>query len=479
MDKAFDVLFQSEVDAMAVARTSSHTYGERFRYQCICCGEEVYLAAADSTIKSPHFRHRRGNNETDCERYLGQQGALEHYLSIRKHSKEHIGFYFNIEQKVFEISLTLSSEEIDKTHADGGKLSLYVKYYTQAFFTMPINNMNMVPNINNYYMLDEYANDYYVSYDNSGTKTKYSDVIRRNFKLNIYRVNQTNNHYKKNTSYNLYTNCRYLAVSENKTNITELVNLHSVEIDDDIISFITQGREFFAVEFVINCDDYGTKIFFLKHDLSVERSESMDILWPPVYIRDNTLVSNSEKLYISPTFELIPHGNINSHVMDVRNVCENVFELYFNDKVSIVEKNVECRIIKEERELSDLCFEEAEYVYANRYTIPELYDYFLFDKNGCTQLIAGANIYLSDTDRILGYKNGHVKVIILAEEKKEFDKKILIQDIIKYHPQVETFEPDEFMDIVTDEIVLTYLESCYRSGYINTVVKKYIKEGLI
>ena len=55
MDKAFDVLFQSEVDAMAVARTSSHTYGERFRYQCICCGEEVYLAAADSAIKSPHF----------------------------------------------------------------------------------------------------------------------------------------------------------------------------------------------------------------------------------------------------------------------------------------------------------------------------------------------------------------------------------------------------------------------------------------
>lgn len=165
--------------------------------------------------------------------------------------------------------------------------------------------------------------------------------------------------------------------------------------------------------------------------------------------------------------------------MDVRNVCKNVFELYFDDKVSIVEKNVECRIIKEERELSDLCFEEAEYVYANRYTIPELYDYFLFDKNGCTPLIAGANIYLSDTDRILGYKNGHIKVIIIAEEKKEFDKKILIQDIIKYHPQEETFEPDEFMDIVADEIVLAYLESCYRSGYINTVIKKYIKEGLI
>lgn len=479
MDKAFDVVFQSEVDAMTIAKTSFHTYGERFRYQCLCCGEEVYLAAADSKIKSPHFRHRRGNNETDCERYLGQHGALEHYLSIRKHSKEHIGFYFNIEQKIFEISLTLSSEEIDKTNADGGKLSLYAKYYTQAFFTMPINNMNMASNINNYYMLDEYANDYYVSYDNSGTKTKYSDVIRRDSKLNIYRVNQTNNHYKKNTSDILYTNCRYLAVSENKTNITELVNLHSVEKEDDIFSFITQGRHFFAVKFVINCDDYGTKIYFLKHDLSIECSESMDILWPPVYIRDNVLVSNSEKLYISPSFELIPHGNINSYVMEVRNVCKNVFELSFNDKVSIVEKNVECRIIKEERELSGLRLEEIEYVYANRYTIPELYDCFLFDKNGCTPLIAGANIYLSDTDRIVGYKNGHVKVVILAEAKKELDKGKLIQDIIKYHPQTEPFEPDDFMDIIADETVLAYIESCYRSGQINSVIKKYIKEGLI
>lgn len=135
MDKAFDVVFQSEVDAMTIAKASYRICGERFRYQCLCCGEEVYLAAADSRIKSPHFRHRRGNNDADCERYLGQQGALEHYLSIRKHIKEHVGFYFNIELKIFEISFSLSSEEIDKAHADGDKLSVYGKYYAQAFFT--------------------------------------------------------------------------------------------------------------------------------------------------------------------------------------------------------------------------------------------------------------------------------------------------------------------------------------------------------
>lgn len=47
MDKAFDAVLQSEVVAAVIAKTSYCFLGERFRYQCLCCGEEVYLAAAD------------------------------------------------------------------------------------------------------------------------------------------------------------------------------------------------------------------------------------------------------------------------------------------------------------------------------------------------------------------------------------------------------------------------------------------------
>ena len=59
MNKAFDVIFQTEVDAETIAKTLHNSEVERFRYQCMCCGEEVYLAAAYSTEKAPHFRHRR------------------------------------------------------------------------------------------------------------------------------------------------------------------------------------------------------------------------------------------------------------------------------------------------------------------------------------------------------------------------------------------------------------------------------------
>lgn len=74
MDKAFDVVLQREVDAAVVAKNSCYFSGERFRYQCLCCGEEVYLAAADSSERSPHFRHWRGNNEKECEQ--GQWNTL-------------------------------------------------------------------------------------------------------------------------------------------------------------------------------------------------------------------------------------------------------------------------------------------------------------------------------------------------------------------------------------------------------------------
>ena len=139
MDKAFDSVFQREVDALELSKSIEPLYGTQFRYQCLCCGEEVFLAAAESSEKSPHFRHRRGNNDIECERYLGQPGALEHYVSIRKHTMDSIGFCFNIDHMTFEISLTLSDKDISNYAENGGQFSLHTKYNALAFFSMPIN----------------------------------------------------------------------------------------------------------------------------------------------------------------------------------------------------------------------------------------------------------------------------------------------------------------------------------------------------
>lgn len=479
MDKAFDSVFQREVDALELSKSIEPLYGTQFRYQCLCCGEEVFLAAAESSEKSPHFRHRRGNNDIECERYLGQPGALEHYVSIRKRTMDSIGFCFNIDHMTFEISMTLSDKDISNYAENGGQFSLHTKYNAPAFFSMPINRGNLIPDTGNYYTISEYSNDYYVSFNAESTKTLCENVLKRNSKLNIYRISQSSNHYKRIVSDILYTNYCYLAISENEDNIKELIALQSAEIDGEPFKFFTQGRQFFAVRFVIYSADYSAKIYFQKHEFRVEKSESMDILWPPVFTRDEDVITKSDNVFILPSFELIPHGNIDANGMDVKKVCSDVYELTFNERVTICEKNIQCRIVKDEKTILDSTYEEPEIIHADKYIVPDTYDYFIFDKNGCDRLVAGSKAYLSETDRILGYKNGHVRVIVLATSKKTTDKKELINDIIKYHPQSEPFEPDDFMEIVADEAILLYLENCYRSGQINTVIKKYIKEGLI
>lgn len=112
MNKAFDAVLQTEVDAEVIAKTSYSGYNGRFRYKCLYCGEEVYLAATDSNERAPHFRHRRGNNDTECERYLGRPGALEYYASVRKHNQEKVEFCFNRDKMTFEICVSFTEEEL-------------------------------------------------------------------------------------------------------------------------------------------------------------------------------------------------------------------------------------------------------------------------------------------------------------------------------------------------------------------------------
>ena len=98
MLQAFDTLLQRTVEAELAAK---NRIDEPFRYECLCCGEEVYVAAAKSTKKAAHFRHRRGNSDRECELYLGRMGIekreriLEPKYTMTSNRKCFIlGYYF-------------------------------------------------------------------------------------------------------------------------------------------------------------------------------------------------------------------------------------------------------------------------------------------------------------------------------------------------------------------------------------------------
>ena len=247
-----------------------------------------------------------------------------------------------------------------------------------------------------------------------------------------------------------------------------------------MFSFITDNRRFYGVSFSVNRAEYFVLHFFQQYDYQIETLEKFNILWPPVYIKDTYLSCSKDTVFVHTSFELIPYRNISIADTNFNKISRDILKLYINDKVSIHEKNINVCIKREKKIEIETAQEKPEIIYSDRYSISDDYDYYLFDKNGCTRLIYGSNIYLSESDRVVGYKNGHVKKCVYACPKEKTDTRQLINDILKYHPQSEVFNPDDFMNITTNEtVVLLYLESCYRNGRINTVIKQYIKEGLI
>ncbi|MDE7156831.1 MAG: hypothetical protein K2O02_02535 [Lachnospiraceae bacterium] len=475
MDKAFDVILQSEVAATVIAKTSYYSDCDRFR--CLYCGEEVDIAAADSNEKSPHFRHRRGNNDKDCEQYLGQPGAVEHYVSVRKNKQEHIEFYFNKERMTFEVSAAFSEEELRDYEQSKNRMDISAKFCAEPFLSVPINKGNFAPGENHYFILDTYSNDYCVSFSNS--KKVYSDVIKKNGGLNIYKVRLQDERAKPQGTDLLYTGTTYIAISENENIIQELTGLeNSVSVEDEF-NFRAIGVDFYGITFSIKSADYSLKLFFKKNNYQIEISESLEILWPPVYTLDSDFVCNDDKIYVSSSFKLISHGNTNIDDSLIQKVDDNLSEISINDLTIIYEKNIDVSI-KKSNVQSDVPIHIApDTIYLSKYVVLDTCDYFLFDNDGCTRLIAGTTVYLSEKDKVIGYKNGHIKEIILGSPVEEEDSKKVIFDILQYHPQSEKYDPDEFIDVTPSEAVVSYLESCYRNGRINTVVKRYIKEGLI
>lgn len=479
MDKAFDVVLQSEVDATVIAKNSYRFSGERFRYQCLCCGEEVYLAAADSSERSPHFRHWRGNNDIECERYLGQPGAVEHFAFLRKNKQEHIEFCFNRDRMTFEICASFTEKELQIYEGEEKWMTVSSKYHTVPFLSIPFNKEIFVPDGKNYFTITKFSTEYFVSFDSGINCYTYHDIMRTVEKINIFRVRIQDEHCRHQASPLIYTDTEYMGISENREAIQELADLEYVVSEKEPFSFNTENRVFYGLQFSIKQAEFSILHFFQKHDYQMETSEEFSILWPPVYTKDSRFICDGDTTYVHSSFALIPHGNMNVDNTFVGEISGDILKLHINNEVIIHEKNIDICIQREEELGKEIVLEEPATTYSDRYVVPNQYDYFLFDQNGCTRLVPESTVYLSESDRIIGYKNGHIKAFVYACPKEKIDTRQFIDDILRYHPQSELFDPDDFMDNITDETVLAYLENCYRSGRINTVVKRYIKEEQI
>lgn len=478
MDKAFDVVLQIEVDATKVAKTSYAGFDDQFRYQCLFCGEEVFLAAVDSIVKAPHFRHRRGNNDKECERYLGEPGAIDHYVFIRRQNSNNIAFYYNWELKVFELGVVFSEEELCFHENENNIMIVSAEKEDVPLQRIPLNREFFFPGQSRFLTISRLSPVYYISF-NSGTDfVSYQSEIWTPDRISVFKVRMQDGHARYQGSGKLYTNTRYVAVSEQDEFLQELLLFDQIERHEDVFGFNINNRIFYEVQFTIKRAEISICRFWAELGYDVEQSESFEILWPPTYEKNDCYVSSGDRVYVYSSFELLANRNINMNAR-IRELLDCVYELNLDDRIHIREKNVECCICKENDSEVVIEREEPEVKYTSRFIVPEELDYFMFDKNGCTPLYCGTSVFLTERDRIVGYKNGHIKALVYSSNERSMDVKDTIEDIIKYHPQAEDFIADEFTDIAVGEEIDSYLEGCYKSGTINTVIKQYIMEGLL
>ncbi len=171
MLQAFDTLLQTAVSAKAAAANSDN---EAFRYECLCCGEEVFLAAQDSVYKAAHFRHRGGNNDKNCELYLGQYGIVPTVSLQRSKKQDRVEFYYKNTHKAFFVSFRFSEAEITAYESSGVRLEMRSSRTLNPFLVQGINHTNFHDDSPEEYMLEIYASPYYISNTLNNIKREYS-----------------------------------------------------------------------------------------------------------------------------------------------------------------------------------------------------------------------------------------------------------------------------------------------------------------
>ena len=475
MLKAFDLLLQTEVTAKNAAINGDN---EAFRYECICCGEEVFLAAQDSNLKATHFRHRSGNNDKECELYLGQYGAIPN-SARRRNKQDHIEFYYNNSTKCFYVGLTYSDDEITIYEDAGAFLEIREKRTAAPFFKKSINHQSFVNCVPEKFSIDRYASSYFISNTLNDIKREYT-VFSPNypsfFKILSNSCEEKDFSARLIKSKSLYTNTRYfIAWAGRNTAQVILQALPGVVIEDSYYFKTFGGFTIYGiiVHFERKTPSLDNALQEWGFDLDI--SESVSLLWPPAYEENERSVVSSSIVYLYSTFKFQGLGNVNTKDQYITEVSEKVTKIAINEPVRILKKNAELTIWKEPF-VADIQPIQIIQEYADRFQVPiktgnSFYSFSVF---GAELLKPGQVVFLTSDSFIAEYKrNSLLRTVSFSTPD---------------HPSIESrfFEAlsnywisEDFDDSIIQSVpqpIIDYLNQCKRSGRINKAVNRLLKD---
>lgn len=468
-----------------------------FRYQCKYCGEDLILVLPKRRGYSKYFKHKDGNNDKECKEYYKTLEVNSKYILRESENNSRIELFFNGLNKNFYIGILLYSEELDDLKEKNSYLTI-MNGSKKIIDNFTINQAGLIRDSFTYFRLNSIFENNYIKI---GKKSYNFSLFNKNKNLSFFRMSFDSNYAKyafmeSSDVTNLYIGTYYFVVSRDKNSIKNLLDAASYN-KREISEFTHVGSKF-----------YFTKIIFKEVNLKIEKilnkseyrllnREYIDVIWPPVYVSDNTLVSNSDDVYLYSSFRLKEYENTNSKVSLINK--SNLYRLYNNDTILIGKRNVDIKIVKDKElknrpEIKDVIKKEAKYIKISESShninnnldndrdgnlVLKDYDYYLFDYSGCRKLQPGEKLVLYNDSKIVGYENRHKRVEITSLKEMVPTEEDKVLDALRYYPKEEHFIENDFKRCKLSPFMKNYLKDCKEKGQINSAVKKYIKDEVL
>jgi len=473
MDVAYDSFLEISVVAKLVDKNSGF---ERYRFFCNNCTEEVFIAAANTEKQKAHFRHYDGNNNIECDKYVGKFGTKD--TTKAKEKTNRIEFYFERNTGLFYFGLSFSKEKIDffEQHEK------YIRLIGSSNNKIWINNQKFSSNVIEKIPIQDFLWQYLV-YDTSGVKQEY-EVFKKKHPT-VFKIQSDDNLSKLVQGKILYTEMKYFIVSHlGSINVTKDILEKCDGIDvEEIFSFSAIKRNFEVYSIVIKRKGQNIEQLLDSWGYSLEEKSEFVVLWPPA-VQENELTKiDGNKLFVFSNFELNYFSNTNLEQKNIKKFSDKFFNLNFSfnpfQSVRVYNKNIEKIIVLSEVFSKKFDNHEGSKNEQMRiFDVPkdEKYKYYSFDSRGVSLLEKGEKIYLTPKKTIKFYKFGYLIGKIQNHREKRTDDEILI-DILGNYKVVEKFEGKELFFENLNDTFKEYINKCIKSETINTTVKRFIKEG--
>lgn len=480
MQKAYDTILADYVDAESAAQNGG---SEPYRYECACCWEEVHLCAADSKNLVTHFRHRNGNNNVECENYLGNSSLIINNALSRREIRDKIEFYYLNDTKMFNIGVKFSVEQISAFEQNGASFQVKNEYSSKPDISILIKNSRFLPNVSELIPMITFSWKYYVSISNESIQHKY-EVFHKDGHGYLYpsffkiQADADDNNFKAKLirSETLYTNTLYLLIFPHQYN--DLYFQSDVMIRDKF-KFKTMDRDFSGVVIMFTQKSIKTEELLKKWKYKLETSETLLLLWPPSSQVNESIYINAKCAYMFSSFELKAHGNINVFSEDIVNFENGISKVTIKGRTKVYKKNAELFLNKNEvinNEYDEFSVTRAS---LKNYVAPDNSTY-LFNRYGVSLISKGMSVTLIKENEIRHYLFGYLDCIVTAlNDSKALVCDHLLHDILIHYKRTEAFNWNDFDALNLSTVAFQYMELCKKTGRINSAVKFFIKEGRI